>query len=342
MRISALALQHVRSHEQYVLDLQDTSLLLIGKNGTGKTSLLEAIYIALRGGSFRGNDTAVLMHGSPWYRIDVRSLHHQRTVTFDPSRTSGRKQFRIDSQTYYRLPEAHKYPVVLFEPDDLQLLSGSPSRRRRWLDRFIMQYRPQHGRSLRQYEQALRQRNNALKQQLRGDALFVWDVLLARYGADIAQARAQAVSYMAERITGSYQQVSDAADAVWLSYEQAAGGSTQQELLDALGASRQKDMAIGFTTVGPHRDDMQVTFNGAPALDIASRGEVRSIILAMKLLEIAAIAQLSEKQPVVLLDDVFSELDDDRQRRLVGLTDATMIITSNRAPEGYSGQLVTL
>ena len=68
MRISALALQHVRSHEQYVLDLQDTSLLLIGKNGTGKTSLLEAIYIALRGGSFRGNDTAVLMHGSPWYR----------------------------------------------------------------------------------------------------------------------------------------------------------------------------------------------------------------------------------------------------------------------------------
>lgn len=342
MRISALALQHVRSHEQYVLDLQDTSLLLIGKNGTGKTSLLEAIYIALRGGSFRGNDTAVLMHGSPWYRIDVRSLHHQRTVTFDPSRTSGRKQFRIDNQTYYRLPETHKYPVVLFEPDDLQLLSGSPSRRRRWLDRFIMQYRPQHGRSLRQYEQALRQRNNALKQQLRGDALFVWDVLLARYGADIAWARAQAVSYMAERITSSYQQVSDTADTVWLSYEQAAGGSTQQELLDALGASRQKDMAIGFTTVGPHRDDMQVTFNGAPALDIASRGEVRSIILAIKLLEIAAIAQLSEKQPVVLLDDVFSELDDDRQRRLVGLTDATMIITSNRAPEGYSGQLVTL
>lgn len=346
MQLTSVSVQHVRSHKAYRLRLDSWVTILVGKNGTGKTSLLEAVYIALRGSSFRGSDREVVSVGAEWFRIDIEARSgdskQNRTVKYEPAKTSGKKQFVINDRSYYRLPQAHKYPVVLFEPDDLRLLNGSPTRRRDWIDHSITQYNPQYHTLRLRYERALKQRNNALKQQMGGDALFVWNVLLAQYGAQIIAARQQAVTAFNDQLGVQYRKISDIADNVEMMYSFTDTESIEQLLLSDLAASEARDLALGFTSTGPHRHDISFYFNNQPALTVASRGEVRSIVLALKLLEIEVITRESGVAPVVLLDDVFSELDEDRQRRLLEQTAGSMLITSNSLPSGFAGNAVKL
>ncbi len=160
--INRLTVYNLRCYEQFAIDLAPTVTVITGSNGSGKTSLIEALYIALQGSSFKGNDSDVLRRDAPWWRIEAEA-EQKRSVTFDPNLTSGRKKFIIDNKTLYRLPPRYKYPVVLFEPDDLRLLHGSPARRRQFIDRLISQLDPIFTLSLHKYERALRQRNNLLK-----------------------------------------------------------------------------------------------------------------------------------------------------------------------------------
>jgi DNA replication and repair protein RecF len=303
--------------------------LVTGPNGSGKTSLLEALYVALQGSSFRGSDGDILQRDAPWYRIDVQfDDDTARTVKFDPLRETGRKQFVIDGKTNYRLLPKYKYPVVLFEPDDLRLLSGSPVRRRQFIDTFISQLDPQYGAKLRRYERALKQRNALLKQQATGNALFAWDVTLSDYGAYIMARREEFIRRLDERLNGTYHSISHTNDAVNVAYSHVVGGDAQK-LLAQLHAHAEKDRLLGFTSVGPHRHDVLFHFNGSPAISTASRGEVRSVVLALKFLEVEIIESLTGKKPVVLLDDVFSELDKARQNYLVNSLEHNQIIITS-------------
>lgn len=330
MNITKVAAQNVRVHKKYSLDVSPNVTLVTGANGSGKTSLIEALYIALRGTSFKGTDGDVLRRDATWYRIDVKFDDGTvRTVKFDPSRTSGKKQFIIDGKTNYRLLDRFKYPIVLFEPDDLRLLNGSPTRRRQFIDRFISQLDLQYGIALRRYERALKQRNTLLKQNAASDSLFAWDVSLSEYGAYIISQRIKFVAELNERLNGVYASISHTDDTVSMQYSYDSHGDTHQKLLNELHQAAERDKLLGYTSVGPHRHDLLFSFNHSPALTVASRGEVRTIVLALKFLEVDIIETVTDKPPVILLDDVFSELDKERQSYLIDLTKRNQIIITS-------------
>lgn len=333
MYVTSLHVKHMRSHSDILVRFSPHVTLITGANGSGKTSLIEAIYIALQGTSFKGSDTDVLQMEAPWYRIELRtSTHDARTVKFDPSRSSGRKQFVIDSKTTYRMPAQAKYPVVLFEPDDLRLINGSPVRRRQFIDRFISQLDPQYGTALRRYERALRQRNLLLKNNAARDDLFAWNISLSEYGAYIIEQRIRFISQLDRQLNATYGTISQTNDTVMIRYSEKNHANMKQKILADLHAYSERDALLGFTSTGPHRHDVLFYFNGSPALTIASRGETRSIVLALKFLEIGIIEELTGKPPIVILDDVFSELDKTRQKHLALFTKETqMIITSATA-----------
>lgn len=329
--ITKINVQHVRVHEKYSLDISPNVTVITGPNGSGKTTLIEALYIALQGTSFKGVDGDILAAGAPWYRIDVVFDEGvMRSVKFDPAKTTGRKQFILDKKTHYRLTPANKYPVVLFEPEDLRLLSGSPTRRRQFIDRFISQLDPQYSIALRRYERALKQRNALLKQYAAtSDSLFVWDVSLSEHGAYIISQRTHFIGVLNEQLDTVYGTISGGGDYVSVRYSAPIHANVKQKLLADLHRYIDKDKLLGFTSVGPHRDDLLFDFNHSPALTVASRGEVRSVILALKFLEVQITEQQIGKKPVILLDDVFSELDITRQKNLVTeFTDHQIIIAS--------------
>lgn len=318
-KVSSLRVQHLRAHTDYTLPLSSSVTLVTGDNGSGKTSLIEALYIAFQGSSFKGSDCDVLERTLPWYRIDVRFDDGlSRIVKFDSTLPGVRKQFIINDKTHYRLSFTNKYPVVLFEPEDLRLLGGSPTRRRQFIDRFISQLDPSFSSSLHRYERALKQRNNLLKRaDSTIDDMFAWDISLSKYGATIIEKRQQFIEKLNTRLQAVYRSISNTSDSVALNYSYNYSGNTSQRLLNELHAHDERDRVLGYTSIGPHRHDMLFDFNGSPAMTVASRGEIRTIILALKFLEVSLIEVLTNKQPIILLDDVFSELDESRQRRLI-------------------------
>lgn len=343
--IQKISVQNVRIHDSYVLDILPSTTVITGMNGSGKTSLVEALYIALQGSSFKGGDNDVLQNNAPWYRIDVGFDDESvRTVKFDPTKQTGKKQFVIDGKTHYRLPQRFKYPVVLFEPEDLQLLNGSPVRRRHFIDHFISQLDPQYATALRRYERVLRQRNSLLKQQSANDSLFAWNVSLSEHGAYIIDQRIRFCSELNKRLNDVYASIAHTEDTVTVRYSQAAYGNIMQKLLADLHANIEKDKMLGFTSVGPHRHDILFDFNDSPALSVASRGEVRTVVLALKFLEVDIIESITGKKPVVLLDDLFSELDHERQNYLVDSTSVgqTIITSATNSSTISSGHIKKL
>lgn len=329
--VTKLSIQNIRSHVGFTTELSPKVTVITGQNGSGKTSLIESIYIALQGSSFKGTDKDVLKIDSPWWRIDVIIDDGiKRSITFNPDKERYKKQFLVDDKTTYRLPSKNKYPIVLFEPEDLRLLHGSPSRRRQFIDRFISQLNAEYAVAIRKYERALKQRNNLLKKGIvKSDELFVWDIALSEYGAYIIEQRTIFIERINETLNTIYDDIAGVGDSVSVHYSHTSIGDIKQKLLTELHNALQKDQYTGNTSVGPHRHDVVFRFNNTPALSSASRGEIRTIVLALKFLEVSIIEQITNIKPVVLLDDVFSELDETRQKALSDkVRDNQIIITS--------------
>lgn len=335
--VKTLHVKHIRSHTEHSIEFSPEVTIITGANGSGKTSLLEAVYLSLQGTSFRGSDADLLQKEGPWWKIDIILDDLQtRTIKFDPEKAISRKQFVIDSKTTARLPQKQKHPVVLFEPEDLRLLHGSPARRRQFIDRFISQLNPLYGPALRKYERALKQRNNLLKSAYNSDdQLFAWNIALAEHGAYIIEQRIAFTEQLNQNLAGLYQDIAGTHDEVSIHYSHTFVGDIKQKLLNELHAHLERDRYLGNTSVGPHRHDIIFEINHSPALSTASRGEVRTIVLALKFLEVEIIEQLTGKTPIILLDDVFSELDASRQKLLTSqLKGHQIIITSATSHAG--------
>lgn len=341
MRLKSITVQNFRVHKTCTIDFKDSVTLIVGQNGSGKTSLLEAIYVSLRGKSFKGTDDTIRRDGDEWYRIDLNTDDGNRILKHQMN--GVKKMYEIDSRVYRRLTDRVKYPIVLFEPDDLRIISGSPSRRRDYLDTFIAQYDLHYNASLRRYERALLQRNKLLKRaQLNRDELFAWNIALSRYGADIVAARQELAQYIGTHITQVYQTIAPTQDIVMVHYSHQTPVSPQH-LLAELEQAYERDRIVGSTSVGPHRHDLIFMFNGTLASEIGSRGEIRTISLALKFIEAARIIEQTNQHPIILLDDVFSELDHTRQQRLLSeFQDHQVIMTSTEPTRRRIGHVVEI
>ena len=317
MILKTLRVQNFRTHSDFILEIGKKSTLISGANGSGKTSLLEAIYFALQGTSFRSSDKEILRNdGSSWFRIDLKdSKDSLRTIIFNDAVQKSKKQFLVDGNKKARLSANLRIPVVLFEPDDLQLLSGSPTRRRNFLDYFLSQIFPSFQLALARYNKALKQRNNLLKRDnVSKDELFPWNLMLAEYGAEIISKRQDFLELLNSKIEEVYFEISGVKDEIEIDY--LGEKVSKNEILAILSENIERDKILGYTNFGPHKHDIQFIFNKKPAQNVASRGENRSLVLALKFIETDILADLTSKRPIVLLDDVFSELDDDRQKLL--------------------------
>ena len=334
MIIQSVQLVNFRSHDEFLLKCNKKTSLLIGENGSGKTSVLEAIYEALRGKSFKASDNEILKRGADFYRVELNFCDGKKTVVlFD----GKKKQFLVEDKRIARLPKQNRYPVVLFLPDDLHLVATSPIKRRAYFDRVLAEFDESYSDSLLKYEKSLKQRNELLKRYVKeGEAgrisksdFFSWNILLAKYGLEIRNRRKQYLEKLNNIYSDIYHSIVDNDDSVYLKLELFGGEISEAEYFNRLESELQRDLVLGYTGFGIHRDDFVFLFNEREADGTASRGELRSIILAMKFIEADLIFQETGKRPVVLLDDVFSELDNMRQKSLVkNFKDNQVIITS--------------
>ena len=315
MIIKSIELTNFRNHSHYQMECEDEVSLILGANGWGKTSILEAIYILTRGKSFRATDKDIIKRTTDFYRIKLDYNNGETVVaTFD----GNSKTFAISDKKTKRLPAKSKYPVILFVPSDLNLISHSPGRRRDYFDRIFSQLDETYAGSLSKYSKALRQRNELLKQEtITPETLFSWNLLLARYGSYLAAKRQEFITEINSRLTDTYRSIAKNHDEVELIYHSEAINLTESTYLKALDQSTTKDTYLGHTTFGVHRDDYLFNFNHQPADTNASRGETRSVILALKFIEANLIKDHLGQNPIILLDDVFSELDSTRRQCLI-------------------------
>ncbi|MDR0591024.1 MAG: DNA replication and repair protein RecF [Candidatus Nomurabacteria bacterium] len=329
--ISQVKLENFRTHDKFKLELKNPTTLIIGENGSGKTSLIEALYVSIQGKSFRSRDEDILKKGRKHYKVST-VFSDGRKNQMEYRAETGKKQFTVDDKTYARLPLKNRYPVVLFEPDDLNLLYNSPARRRDWLNRLISSIDEGYHKSLLRYEKALSQRNNVLKSDFyREHDIFAWNVILAEYGSHILTRRKELVSFINSGLQPIYQSIAENSDQTGVLYK--SDSVTESDYLKKLTANLEKDKVLGQTTYGPHRDDVEFNFNGELAVNTASRGEIRTIVLSLKFIEAGLIQQELGINPIILLDDIFSELDNTRQHHLTnGFKNHQVIITSVNPP----------
>jgi DNA replication and repair protein RecF len=343
--LSSLRLQQFRSYTDKTFKFNKGVNIIVGPNGSGKTNLLEAVLVVCQGSSYRAKDHELLTFEAPWARLDALNGDDTRTIKL-VAEPIVKKSYEIQGKTFQRLTLAHQLPVVLFEPNHLRLLNGSPELRRSYLDDLLAQTIPGFQTTRLQYRRTLAQRNALLK---RGGPnlstqLFPWNIRLSQLAASIVRERERLVQTLGQQIDHLYRDLSQAKTTVSIAYRsQFAAEQYESHLLHKLELSQPLDVARGFTGSGPHRDDLLVFFDGHPAAETASRGETRTAVLALKILELDILEQLRDQKPILLLDDVFSELDVARRAALttyltkyqtfITTTDADLIQEKNKAYE---------
>lgn len=312
--ITDIHLQQFRSYTDASFEFGEGVNIIVGPNASGKTNLLEALLLICSGNSYRAADSELITHEKDWARIDT----HVDGEAVRTIKLQQKKTYIIDGKEYLRLTHTKKLPVVLFEPNHLLILPGPPESRRAYLDDLLEQTNPTYAAIRKNYRRVVAQRNALLKHaNVHKQDFFPWNLRLSELGAVIHRARAELVTRLSADIKPLYKELATSQTEIELTYDgKFAGVAYESSLLHALEENLEKDIARGFTSHGPHREDMGVWFDGHPAVDVASRGETRTATLALKILELETLQKTLDQKPVLLLDDVFSELDGARRRAL--------------------------
>ena len=349
MRLLHLSLRNYRNYSRLELTPGAGLNVFLGRNGQGKTNLLEAVALLALSSSPRARrDSELIGPLVTEARIEARieAGGRQIEVVYSVARGDGertRRAIAVNGVARRAVDLPGHFRVVLFWPDDLSLVKAGPEHRRRLLNQLLVQVLPGHARALARYARVLEQRNSLLKQvaagEQRSEALDVWDEELARLGCEIAAARAEVVLEMS-RQAGSQHPRLAAGEPLDLRYL-----GPPDDLLAAVQKSRPEDLRRGVTTLGPHRDDVEVMLAGRDARAFASQGQQRSAVVSLKLAEAAIIGSRTGEPPTLLLDDVLSELDPDRRLALLDRVgeQEQVIITSVEAgpfPQGSMARAV--
>ena len=332
MRIRELTLRPFRNFAAIHLGFAADYVLIFGPNGRGKSNILEAISYLSIGKSVRGaKDQHVVPHGEDFF--DIRSLcsdgRHDQHVRVFYSKKEGKKAF-VDATPLPRVSELlGTFRTVHFSPEDVSLVLRFPAQRRRILDILIAQSSAAYLRYMQRYYRVLAQRNHLLRTAKKsrhgfvdGQVMEPWDVQLVDLGAQLRLYRLEALNRLRAPFLRYYGRFALADEEVAIVYQ----GTKEQdlealraELREALSRRREQETQIGHTRCGPHRDDLKFILNGEPAEVYASEGQLRTILISWKLAEARYMEEQTGQQPVLLLDDAFSELDSGRIGELLDI-----------------------
>jgi DNA replication and repair protein RecF len=358
MHLRRLSVVDFRSWEQAELELTTGVTVLVGPNGVGKTNLVEAAgYLATLGSHRVANDAPLVRRGAPRAIVRGQVVHHGRELGVEIEINDGRaNRARVN-----RAPVTRPRDVlgilrtVLFAPEDLALVRGDPGERRRFLDDLLVARYPRYAAVRADYERVLRQRSALLKSARSGGdlrTLDVWDGHLAEHGSALLAGRLELVAALAPLAVEAFAEVAPTSEAVALRYRSsldteapdglpAGAGELAELVLTALARVRRQEVERGVCLVGPHRDDLDLRLGEGPAKGYASHGESWALALALRLASYRML-RADDVEPVLVLDDVFAELDVRRRRALaeVARRAEQVLITAAVAedvPEGLDG-----
>jgi DNA replication and repair protein RecF len=357
MRLERLEVVDFRNHDRAAVELPAGVSALVGPNGVGKTNLLEAVgYLATLGSHRVGQDAALIRAGSSSAVIRAAVQRAGRRLLVDVElRPGSGVRGRVNRAPVPRARDLlGVVRATVFAPEDLGLVRGDPEERRRFLDTLATQRLPRYHGSRQDYDRVLRQRNTLLRSaggRLPTSALAtleVWDEKLASAGAELWSERLRLVAALTPRVELAYQRLAGRDDVVDVAYVSSVAGNAgldpdpaklAQALRERLVADRTREVERGITLSGPHRDDLALALRGLPARTHASHGEAWSLALALRLGSHRLLAEEGE-EPVLLMDDVFAELDRQRRDRVAeAALAAEQTIVTAAIPEELPGEL---
>jgi DNA replication and repair protein RecF len=328
LKIQNINLTNFRNWPQMSLDF-DNRVLIYGKNAQGKTNILEAAYILATTRSFRGRDAEIISTGADfmrvWGKIDSSSDKEVEAI-IKRNGLGIEKEFRINAKKRPSIDFVGEFSAIVFSPEDINLISGTPEAKRRYLSFTIGQKDRGYLFNLLNYKKVLRQRNELLKRADLGrikDEIDIWDANLSENGQRVIEARHRLSEFITSHINQHYQKLTGELRNFEFKYQPELWGDN---LVESLNNSRSRDIAERTTTVGPHRDNWEIEENGISVSQTASRGELRTLVLALKLTERDWFLAEGGASPVVLLDDVFSELDSERRKLLVDSFEGSQLL----------------
>ena len=332
MRIQALQLRNFRNYTALAMEPDEGLCVLTGENAAGKTNVLESIFLSALGRSHRTTRDAELIRsgaesGSIKLTLDTRG--GTRTIECRLI-ANERKRLTIDGAPLARSGELLGcLNVVMFAPEDLILVKGGPAERRRFLDMEISQLKPAYYYTLQRYNAALKQRNALLKDP---DAVYAgmiepWDEQLSRLGAAITVERAAFLQELSAIAADLHLQLSDHRETLLLAYQPNLPDADAEQLARAmrerLAENLERDLYRGFTSVGPHRDDLEMTLDGYPLRRTGSQGQLKSFTVALRLALFEDLNKHTSSRPLLLLDDIFDKLDAPRVEAIVAAVSDT-------------------
>lgn len=331
MRLNQLTLTHYRNYEHTALTFDRQLNVFIGNNAQGKTNLLESIYVLALTKSHRTHkDRELILNDQEFTKIQGEVERQDRCTELELIVSNKGKKAKRDKIDQAKLSQyVGNLNVVLFAPEDLALVKGSPKERRQFINMELGQMKPTYMYALSQYQHVLKQRNTYLKQltQLNPDDLMlqVYDEQLAEYGVQISLMRRAFIEHLEKIAMDMHAQISLQKEHLTLHYHPFAEEVLvetntevlQQLFMKKLYQARQREFQVRSTQVGPHRDDMSMYINDRNVQNFGSQGQQRLAVLSLKLSEIELMKEETGEYPVLLLDDVMSELDNERQMQLM-------------------------
>lgn len=338
MFIEKIKLENFRNYHEVEVIFDKKVNVIAGNNAQGKTNLLESIYVSSLGRSFRTTkDKEMIRFQQPYSRIMASYLSEGQekkvTVAFSQE---GKKEIKINNIKVDKMVEMlNHFYVVVFSPDDLKIVKEEPEKRRNFIDRELCKMRISYLNNLTQYKKILIQRNAYLKSENKDkQAMQVWDEALSQYGGKVMIQRKQfigEINAISREIHDKITQGQEKLEIGYLPnvpYEDDLDAMTER-IRNKLEKTYPKDLYLGSTGHGPHKDDVMIKIDGVQARQYGSQGQQRTAALSMKLAEIHLIEKEKGEKPILLLDDVLSELDQERQKYLIStLSESQLFITT--------------
>lgn len=326
-----LELKNFRNYQHESLEFVDGINIFYGNNGQGKTNVLEALFLASMGKSFRtSHDVEMIKDGCDNFEIDVyfkESSDRNIKIGYNKKK---QKYIKVNGIYLRKMGDLMgTFPTVVFSPNNMVLLSSGPSERRKFMDMALCQLKPVYYFNLQQYNKIILQKNAFLKNSMCGkvdkNMLDVWNMSLAEVGSAITKERISYIKKVSKYSTEYHNKISGNNENITINYECSA--SEDKEIFyQNITNNMQREIDRGMSLVGPHKDDLDLILEGTGDMKkYGSQGQRRTLVLALKLSETKILEEETGKRPVLLLDDVLSELDDDRQRLLLKNIEKTQV-----------------